>query len=194
MARRRWKCFAVYSKKGYQKKRSRSHRREYVSGGADPNITIFDSGNRKRQDWEIRMGLMLERNRNISHFTLEAMRRNINKGLIKRIGRANFHLKVRQHPHTVYREHAMMSFAGADRLSSGMRNAFGNPVGRCARVKAGQIILEIDGLFKNFDRIVAALKNASYKLGAKSQIVLLKTSTEEIDGKINYPRLSDYKD
>ena len=192
MARRRWKCFSEYKEKGYQRKRSRSHRREFVSGGADPQITIFDSGNRKRHDWEFRLGLMLKHSRCISHFTLEAVRRNINKGLIKDIGRTNFHLRVRQHPHMVYREHAMMAFAGADRLSSGMRNAFGNPVGRCARVKAGQIILEVDSMYKFFDKVSKKIYSASHKVGESTQLVLLKTSSEEIDDKINYPKISEY--
>ena len=41
MARRRWRCAAeVKSRKGYQKKRSRSHKKEFVRGGADPNPCI----------------------------------------------------------------------------------------------------------------------------------------------------------
>ena len=192
MARRRWKCFAPYDKKGYQKKRSRSHRREYVAGGADSSITIFDSGNRKRDDWEIRMGLMILRNRSVSHFTLEAMRRNIKKRLQKQVGRANFHLRVRPHPHTIYREHSMMSFAGADRLSSGMRNGFGRPVGRCARVKAGNILLEVDGLYKHFKQITNSIFTASHKVGANTQVVLLKTSSPEIEEKINYPKIEEF--
>jgi large subunit ribosomal protein L10e len=192
MARRRWKCFAVYETRGYQRKRSRSHRREYATGGSDSSITIFDTGNRNRDDWEIRIGLMLKVNRNLSHFTLEAMRRNINKRLTKQVGRANFHLKVRRHPHMIYREHSMMSFAGADRLSSGMRNAFGRPVGKCAPTKAGTIILEIDGMFKHFNFIKKSIFNASHKIGAGSQLVLIKTSKPEYDIKINLPRLDSY--
>ena len=37
----------------------------------------------------------------------------------------------------------MLSCAGADRLQTGMRGAFGKPQGLCARVAIGQILLSI---------------------------------------------------
>jgi large subunit ribosomal protein L10e len=92
---------------------------------------------------------MAEQNVRISHHALEAIRVNINRRLVKKIGVQNFHLKIRIHPNDIYREHAMMSFAGADRLSSGMRNGFGHPIGRCARTRGGDIILQVGVEMKN---------------------------------------------
>jgi large subunit ribosomal protein L10e len=165
---------------GYQKKRSRSHRREYVRGGADPKITRFDVGNRKRIDWPITMGIMSETNVRISHHALEAIRVNINRRLVKKIGVQNFHLKIRQHPNAIYREHAMMSFAGADRLSSGMRNAFGSPIGRCTRTRAGRIIVQVGLEMKYVDEVKRSLTIASRKLCTTSKIVLLDAPEEDV--------------
>ena len=49
----------------------------------------------------------------------------------------------RVHPFHVLRINKMLSCAGADRLQTGMRGAFGKPQGLCARVAIGQILLSI---------------------------------------------------
>jgi large subunit ribosomal protein L10e len=184
MARRKWTCFKTYTKRGYQKKRSRSHRREYVRGGADPKITRFDVGNRKRIDWPITLGLMAKHNVRISHHALEAARVKANQYLVKRIGVKNYHMKVRKHPHNVYREHSMMAFAGADRLSSGMRNGFGHPIGRCARTHAGDIILQIGCEMRHVNQVKEAIKRAKFKICVGTRIVLLDSKDPDVINKL----------
>lgn len=192
MARRRWRCFGVFKAKGYQKKRSRSHRREFVRGGADPKITRFDVGNREKNDWEVKVGMISEHNINISHFALEAVRVNINRRLIKKIGRQNFHLRIRKHPHTVYREHAMMSFAGADRLSAGMRNGFGRPVGRCARTRGGDVIMECGCALKDVEEIKTSFNIADKKICTTTRIVLLEAQDPAFIPKVPLPYIGNY--
>jgi len=72
----------------------------------------------------------------IRHMAIEAARQAINRNLLKRIGRENYHFRVRAHPHHVLRENKMMAFAGADRMQDGMRRSFGKPADRAARVPA----------------------------------------------------------
>ncbi len=192
MGRRRWECFSHFHSKGYQNKRSRSHRREFVRGGADSKITRFDIGNRKQQSWEVTIGMFGKSNINISHFALEAVRTSINRRLIKKIGRQNFHLKIRRHPHTTYREHAMMSFAGADRLSSGMRNGFGRPVGKCSRTRAGDIIMECNCAMKHVEDVKRAFQIADKKICTTTQIVILRTEKDEFISRISLPHVSKF--
>lgn len=69
---------------------------------------------------------------------------NINhRYLVKVAGKEGFHLRVRAHPYHVIRINKMLSCAGADRLQTGMRGAFGKPNGTVARVNIGQIILSV---------------------------------------------------
>jgi large subunit ribosomal protein L10e len=192
MGRRRWACFSVLKKKGYQHKRSRSHRREFVRGGADSKITRFDVGNREKIDWEVNVGMIAEHNRQISHFALEAIRVGINRRLIKKIGRQNFHLKIRKHPHSTYREHAMMSFAGADRLSSGMRNSFGKPIGKCARTRAGDIIVSCGCAVKDVGHIKRAFQIADKKICTTTRIVLLDAEDPADIVKVPLPFIDQY--
>lgn len=50
---------------------------------------------------------------------------------------------VQVHPFHVLRINKMLSCAGADRLQTGMRGAFGKPAGLAARVAIGQVLLSI---------------------------------------------------
>merc|ERR1719153_570813 len=48
-----------------------------------------------------------------------------NKYLVKNCGKDQFHIRMRVHPFHVLRINKMLSCAGADRLQTGMRGAFG---------------------------------------------------------------------
>lgn len=79
----------------------------------------------------------------MSSEALEAARIACNKYIVKSSGKESFHLRVRVHPWMVLRINKMLSCAGADRLQTGMRGAFGKPQGVCARVSIGQILLSV---------------------------------------------------
>ncbi len=68
---------------------------------------------------------------------------DIYRYLVKIAGKEGFHLRVRAHPYHVVRINKMLSCAGADRLQTGMRGAWGKPNGTVARVNIGQIILSV---------------------------------------------------
>lgn len=79
----------------------------------------------------------------LSSEALEAARICANKYLVKVAGKEGFHLRVRAHPFHVVRINKMLSCAGADRLQTGMRGAWGKPNGTVARVNIGQIIMSV---------------------------------------------------
>merc|ERR1711885_112903 len=68
----------------------------------------------------------------ISANALEAARVACNKYLIKMCGKEAYHIRTRTHPFHVIRQNKMLSCAGADRLSSGMRHSYGKPMERAA--------------------------------------------------------------
>ena len=55
----------------------------------------------------------------------------------------NFHIRMRIHPYHTIRINKMLSCAGADRLQTGMRGAYGKPYGKVARVKIDQVLISI---------------------------------------------------
>jgi large subunit ribosomal protein L10e len=79
----------------------------------------------------------------LSSEALEAARICCNKYMVKHSGKEGFHLRVRAHPFHVVRINKMLSCAGADRLQTGMRGAWGKPNGTVARVNIGQILMSL---------------------------------------------------
>jgi len=148
-------------------------RREYMRGVPGSKIMIFDMGN-PNADFPVTVSLVSEEACQIRHNALESARISANKYLMRRVGRNNYHFKVRVYPHHVLREHKLAVGAGADRISSGMRRAFGRPVGTAARVKAGQSIMSVRVYPENYESAREALKRASYKLPTPCKIVIEK--------------------
>ncbi|KAG5715886.1 hypothetical protein E4T56_gene7381, partial [Termitomyces sp. T112] len=99
----------------------------------------------------------------ISSEALEAARICANKYVTKTSGKDSFHLRVRAHPFHVLRINKMLSCAGADRLQTGMRGAWGKPYGTVARVNIGQVILSIRTKESNAAVVMEALRRARYK-------------------------------
>jgi len=71
----------------------------------------------------------------------------------------------------VLRENALATGAGADRFQTGMRQAFGNPIGTAAQVRAGQRIIEVRTDRSKAEAAKAAMKVASSKLPTPCNIV-----------------------
>ncbi|KAH8918578.1 60S ribosomal protein L10-A, partial [Atractiella rhizophila] len=89
-------------------------------------------------------------------------------------GKDAFHLRVRVHPFHVIRINKMLSCAGADRLQTGMRGAWGKPYGTVARVNIGQIILSIRCKDSNKAIVMEALRRAQYKFPGRQKIIVSK--------------------
>ena len=81
----------------------------------------------------------------------------------KKAGNA-FHLKLRLYPHNVLRENKIATGAGADRISQGMRAAFGNPTGLAARVHPGTKVFTLETTGANLEHAKEALRKAGSKL------------------------------
>ena len=82
--------------------------------------------------------------------------------------------KIRIYPNVVLREDKQATGAGADRVSDGMRKAFGKAVGTAARVNAGQSLMSIRTTKAHFQSAKEALRRASMKLPTPCRIVVEK--------------------
>jgi large subunit ribosomal protein L10e len=100
---------------------------------------------------------------------------------MKDVGRSNFHFKVRIFPHHVLRENKQATGAGADRVSEGMRLAFGKAVGTAARVDANQKIMTVFSTPQYLEKIKDALNHGGHKLPTPSH---LKVSEIKVSGRI----------
>jgi len=87
--------------------------------------------------------LVCDEKQQITSEAIEASRVAINKYITKHISKDGYHTQMRAHPFHVLRANKMLSWAGAYRLSSGMRHSYGKPIGVSARVDIGQILLSV---------------------------------------------------
>jgi large subunit ribosomal protein L10e len=114
-------------------------RREYITGIPGSKVAQHKMGNKERdaEDYPVQISLVLEEECQIRHGSLEASRLSANRHLIKELGEGNYKMTLRKFPHHVIRENKQATGAGADRVSDGMRQAFGKIVGTAARIQKG---------------------------------------------------------
>ncbi len=152
----------------------------YVRGVPDPRIRIFDMGNPKG-DYKYELDLIAEQPVQIRHNALESVRIFVNKKLDTTLGKDNYWLKIRVYPHHVLRENALLTGAGADRLQTGMKHAFGRPIGKAARVKKGTIILSVRVKDKtSMEKAKRILKAVTPKLPLKYKIEVVELAPKAV--------------
>jgi large subunit ribosomal protein L10e len=144
-------------------------RREYMGGVPGNRIIQFESG-QPNGDFPITLTLIAEERGQIRHTALESMRITAVRTLDSAIGRDNYHLQVRVYPHHVLRQNKQASGAGADRVSMGMRLAFGKAIGTAARVEPGQAILQVRVAAKGVVAAKDAFRKAYNKVATPCHI------------------------
>jgi len=167
MGRRPARCYRYCKNKPYIRSR-------YCRGVPDPKIQIYDVGRKNADidDFPLCVHLVSGEYEQLSSEALEAGRIVVNKYMTKVAGKDSFHMRVRCHPFHVIRINKMLSCAGADRLQTGMRGAFGKPTGIVARVDIGQIIFSMRSTDKDKAKVIESLRRAKYKFPGRQNIVV----------------------
>lgn len=148
-------------------------RREYMGGVPGNRIVQYEMGD-KTGDFPLQLNLIAKEACQIRHMSLEAARIAANRYIQKKAGTSNYHLKINVYPHHVLRENKVAVGAGADRISDGMRGAFGSLVGTAARVKAGQKLITIRTTDSYLRHAKAALRKAGIKVPTPCRIEVLR--------------------
>jgi len=114
-------------------------RRDYITGIPGSKIAQHQMGdkNKDADDYPVQISLIVEEEVQLRHGSMEASRLSANRHLIKELGEGNYKMVLRKFPHQVIRENKQATGAGADRVSDGMRQAFGKIVGTAARLQKG---------------------------------------------------------
>jgi len=165
MGRRPNKCYRYCKNKPYPKSR-------YCRGVPDAKIRIYEVGKKKQpcDDFPAAVHMVSDEYQQISSEALEAARIAANKYMIVNAGKDFFHLRVRPHPFHVLRVNKMLTCAGADRLQTGMRGAFGKSYGVCARVDIGQVLLSMRTKPDKVETACEALRRAKFKFPGRQKI------------------------
>ena len=165
MGRRPARCYRYIKNKPYPKSR-------FNRGVPDPKLRIYDCGNKKAQAAEFPtcVHLVSWEKEQVGSEALEAARIAANKYMVNNVGKDGFHLKIRVHPWHVTRINKMLSCAGADRLQTGMRGAFGKANGKVARVHIGSILMSIRVKPGHTRKAMEALRRAKFKYPGRQKI------------------------
>ena len=169
MGRRPARCYRICNGKPFPKSR-------YNRGVPDPKIRSYDIGQKKAlyDELPICINLISKELEQISSEALEAARIAANKVLITKCKKEGFHLRMRVHPWHVIRINKMLSCAGADRLQTGMRGAYGKPTGKVARVQIDQVLISVRTKEEYIEIAKDALRRASMKFPGRQTIMVSK--------------------
>ncbi|MDO5853177.1 MAG: 50S ribosomal protein L16 [Thermoplasmata archaeon] len=137
-------------------------RREYMGGVPASRVSQYVMGN-STAEFPVTLTLKVKNRVQIRHTSIEAGRIAANKVLTAQCGSPNYNMVVRAFPHVVLRENKLATGAGADRVSSGMRQGFGKTVGTAARLERNQAILTVSVPVEK----VAAAKDALWRASMK---------------------------
>jgi large subunit ribosomal protein L10e len=148
---------------------SKYKRKSFIKGVPGSKIHLFDMGN-LQATYPLKFKLVATKEVNLRHNALEAGRIAATHCLGGKYGKKGFSLHVHAIPHQIMRENALATGAGADRMQTGMRNAFGKPIGKSCSVRKGKVIMTANvpegGEF--FAR--EALRKASSKFPIKCKV------------------------
>lgn len=148
-----------------------STRKEYMGGVPVSRITQFVLGN-KTEEFPVQISLSALEKCNVRHNALESARITVNRAMEKKVGSSNYRVHIRVYPHVVLRENKQATGAGADRVSQGMRSAFGKAVGTAAEIKPNQVIIIIETTKPFVEEAKSALRKAGMKIPSPCKVTV----------------------
>ncbi|MFN7991266.1 MAG: 50S ribosomal protein L16 [Candidatus Micrarchaeia archaeon] len=145
-------------------------RKSFIKAMPHADLHQFRMGVQKA-DYDCVMSLRSDGPVIIRDNAIESARQSSNKYLEK-VAPGAYYFAVRVYPHHIIRENKMIAGAGADRLQKGMRQAFGRPTDRAARLGLGTDLFTVYTYKANADHVKTALIRARMKLSGKYRIVV----------------------
>lgn len=149
----------------------RKPRKSFVKSLPHKNLNTFETGLVKT-DYDLRATMVcLDKTLLVRDNAIESARQTISRQLEK-LALGNYKFWVRKYPHHVVRENRMLSGAGADRLSKGMRKSFGKPSDLAARINKGEIMFEVKTYSRFKDVVTDSFRKAGQKMSGNYRTVL----------------------
>ncbi len=147
----------------------RRPRKSFVKGAPNSKVRQYHMGVDKK--YEIEARLVALESIQLRDVSMESARQAANKHLEKNLEN-NYYLQIVPFAHLVLREHSALGVAGADRISKGMKLAFGRPKGRMARVWRGDTFFIARIMAKDLPVLRAAFTRSQIKLSGSWKLVL----------------------
>jgi large subunit ribosomal protein L10e len=150
---------------------SKYREKSFIKATPQNNIVRFDMGNPTRE-FDYTVEIKSKQACQIRHNALEAARQTSNRVLEANLGKKGYFMRIKPYPFHIMRENPLAAGAGADRMSTGMKHSFGNPIGSAARIRKGQTVMYVKVNKTNLDFGKLAMKRAGAKLPCACQMVI----------------------
>lgn len=165
------KCYRE-TKRAYTRT-SKFKKQNFVKTIPPSKIIRFDMGDLTKE-FPYEVNLAVKEQIQVRNNAIESARMLVNRRLSIALGTKGYKFKIRVYPHHILREHKMLEGAGADRMSSGMSQAFGRPISTAAQLKKGQILMTAYVEEKDIETAKEALKYAKARLPGHCEILVNK--------------------
>ena len=173
MAKKRKFCaYRALEPRAYTRTSKYRHK-SFIRAMPNINIVRFNMGN-PTKDFAYTVELHSKIDCQIRHNAFESARQSSNRYLETNLGKKGYFMRIRPYPFHILRENPLAAGAGADRMSTGMKHSFGNPIGSAARIKKGQILFEVRVSKTNLEVGKAAIKRAGHKMPCGVQVVVVE--------------------
>ena len=169
MALRPAKCVRTPTKKSWTRYSQKKPRKSYIKSMPHKDLNVYRMGE-KKPDFDFTASLVAEEDVRIRDNSMESARQTANKEMETKAA-GNYYFLVRVYPHDVVRENKMVAGAGADRIQKGMRQSFGKPNDRAARLKKGQALFTLYTYKANEEFVKRAFRKACMKMSGKFKVV-----------------------
>ncbi|VVC72115.1 50S ribosomal protein L10e [uncultured archaeon] len=169
------KCYREFQGQIWARFSKKKPRKSFVKGQPRPKVRQYNMGVDKR--FEIEVDLVAVYPIQLRDNAIEASRQACNKYLEKHLPGGYF-MQILKYPHYVIRESNALGVAGADRISKGMKKAFGKPKGRILRVNVGEAIYRVRTTQANLPVVKKALDRAQRKMSGQFSPVVRDIRTD----------------
>lgn len=164
---RKFKCYRnvvrAYTRKSKYKPKA------YVKAVPPSRVVRFHMGELKKK-FEYCVELKSKERVQVRDNALESARQLSNRRLETKLGKEEYYFQVLVYPHHALRENKMLVGAGADRMQTGMQQAFGKVIGVAAQLRKGQGIFKIYVNKEGLEVAKKALKGANQRLPMRCSV------------------------
>jgi len=174
-------------KRSYTRVATRIQAKDFIGGVPRTRVRQFTLGDQTK-NFEKTVHIISDEDIQIRDNALESFRQKLAKLLTDSCGKDNFFAKIRIYPHHILRQNKLASGAGADRLSSGMKHAFGKPVGRSAQIRKGQTVVSLVINNEFLKKVVPALKTTVRKMGLEYHTIIEDHKDMKLTGRKKWTR------
>lgn len=116
-------------------------------GLANPKVTHYTQGNVQAyhqgllpHQWHV----IAKQSALLVEASLESFRITFSRLLSRKSIKSNWYLAIRPRTHVLLRKHKMPSGGAVDRVSMGMRLAYGSPFARAAKIREKQLLMSLN--------------------------------------------------